>query len=140
MREVRISDHGDWRRIHWSALCAAYGESPFFEYYADDLHPFFERPWHYLLDFNTAITHTLCALIGFKPDIHETTQYLSTPLDDRLGLTDYREAIRPKHALPDPDFSPRPYYQVYAQRFGFQPNLSILDLLFNMGNEAVLYL
>ena len=66
MREVRISDHGDWRRIHWSALCAAYGESPFFEYYADDLHPFFERPWHYLLDFNTAITHTLCALIGFK--------------------------------------------------------------------------
>lgn len=43
MREVRISDHGDWRRIHWSALCAAYGESPFFEYYADDLHPFFER-------------------------------------------------------------------------------------------------
>ena len=62
------------------------------------------------------------------------------PLDDRLDLTDYREAIRPKHALPDPDFSPRPYYQVYAQRFGFQPNLSILDLLFNMGNEAVLYL
>ena len=140
MREVRISDHGDWRRIHWSALCAAYGESPFFEYYADDLHPFFERPWHYLLDFNTAITHTLCTLIGFKPDIHKTTQYLSAPLDDRLDLTDYREAIRPKHALPDPDFSPRPYYQVYAQRFGFQPNLSILDLLFNMGNEAVLYL
>lgn len=140
MREVRINDHGDWRRIHWSALCAAYGESPFFEYYTDDLHPFFERPWHYLLDFNTAITHTLCALIGFKPDIHETTQYLSAPLDDRLDLTDYREAIRPKHALPDPDFSPRPYYQVYAQRFGFQPNLSILDLVFNMGNEAVLYL
>lgn len=140
MKDIRISDHANWRHVHWNALLSAYGESPFFEYYADDLHPFFERPWHYLLDFNTAITHTLCTLIGFKPDIHETTQYLSTPLDDRLGLTDYREAIRPKHALPDPDFSPRPYYQVYAQRFGFQPNLSILDLLFNMGNEAVLYL
>jgi hypothetical protein len=55
-------------------------------------------------------------------------------------FTDYREAIRPKHPLPDPTFEPRSYYQVYQQKHGFLPNLSILDLLFNMGNESILYL
>lgn len=59
--------------------------------------------------------------------------------DDDL-IVDYRDAIRPKHPLTDPSFVPRPYYQVYQQRHGFLPNLSILDLLFNEGNEAVLYL
>ena len=56
------------------------------------------------------------------------------------GTDDYREVIRPKHPGADPDFVPRRYYQVYQQKFGFQPNLSILDLLFNEGNESVLYL
>ena len=48
-RDVRISDHGNWRHLHWHALMSAYSESPFFEYYADDLRPFFERRWQYLL-------------------------------------------------------------------------------------------
>lgn len=56
------------------------------------------------------------------------------------GVDDYRDVIRPKHSQPDPMFTPRRYYQVYEQRHGFLPNLSILDLLFNMGNESVLYL
>ena len=43
MKDVRISDHGSWRHLHWQALQSAYGESPFFEFYADDLHPFFEK-------------------------------------------------------------------------------------------------
>ena len=53
---------------------------------------------------------------------------------------DLRDAIRPKHPLPDNAFTPKPYYQVYAQKHGFIPNLSILDLLMNMGNEAILFL
>ena len=55
-------------------------------------------------------------------------------------IQDFREAIRPKHPVPDPDFQPRPYYQVFQQKHGFLPNLSILDLLFNMGPEAIFYL
>ena len=53
---------------------------------------------------------------------------------------DYRDAIDPKHPLPDPAFEPRPYYQVFARRHGFRPNLSVLDLLFNMGPEAIFWL
>ena len=58
-RDIRISDHGNWRHLHWNALLSAYGESPFFEFYADDLRPFFEQRWTYLLDFNMASTQKL---------------------------------------------------------------------------------
>ena len=56
------------------------------------------------------------------------------------SIADFREAIRPKKPLPDAEFESRRYYQVYEQKFGFQPNMSILDLLFNEGNEAIFYL
>lgn len=140
LRDVRVSDHGDWRRIHWSALCSAYGESPFFEYYADDLRPFFERKWRYLYDFNLAIADKISELLGLHPSFIPTIDYASLSNGAPAGVEDFREAIRPKRPLPDPSFTPKSYYQVYGQRFGFQPNLSILDLLCNMGNEAVLYL
>ena len=53
---------------------------------------------------------------------------------------DFRSAINPKHPAEDPDFVAKPYYQVYQQKHGFLPNLSILDLLFNMGREGIFYL
>lgn len=134
MKDVRISDHGSWRHLHWQALQSAYGESPFFEFYEDDLRPFFEKKWTFLLDFNMAITEKMCGLLDIQPDIKLTDEYV---VDVQA---DYRDVIRPKHPLPDETFTPKPYYQVYQQKFGFQSNLSILDLLFNEGNEAVLYL
>ena len=137
MRDIRISDHGSWRHLHWNALQSAYGESPFFEFYADDLSPFFERRWEFLFDFNTAITRKMCELLDVHPQIAFTEAYASA---EEEGVTDFRDAIRPKHPLPDDGFRLRRYYQVYEQKHGFQPNLSILDLLFNEGPEAVLYL
>ena len=137
MRDIRISDHGSWRHLHWNALQSAYGESPFFEFYADDLIPFFERRWELLFDFNTAITRKMCELLDVHPQIAFTEVYASA---EEEGVTDFRDVIRPKHPLPDDGFRPRRYYQVYEQKHGFQPNLSILDLLFNEGQEAVLYL
>lgn len=140
MKDLRISDHGNWRHLHWNALMSAYGESPFFEYYADDLHPFFERKWTFLYDFNMEICAKMCELLDIQPTIEPTMEYIPDS-DIRLsGTADYRDAIRPKHPLPDKEFSTVRYYQVYERRHGFIPNLSILDLLFNMGNESVLYL
>ena len=55
-------------------------------------------------------------------------------------IKDFRDAIRPKKPLPDPEFYPERYYQVYEQKHGFLPNMSILDLLFNEGNEAIFHL
>ena len=139
MRDIRISDHGNWRHLHWNALMSAYGETPFFEFYADDLRPFFEKQHTFLFDLNLDIMHTMCQLLDVRPQVTLSEQYIVLPSEDD-AVVDFREAIRPKHPLPDADFNPTPYYQVRAQRHGFLPNLSILDLLFNEGPEGIFYL
>ena len=139
MRDIRISDHGNWRHLHWNALVSAYGETPFFEFYADDLRPFFEKRHTFLFDLNLDIMHTVCQLLDVRPQVELSEHYIVLPSEDD-EVVDFREAIRPKHPLPDADFNPIPYYQVRAQRHGFLPNLSILDLLFNEGPEGIFYL
>ena len=136
IKDIRISDHGNWRHLHWNALQSAYGESPFFEYYQDDIRPFFEKRWDYLLDFNEAICQKMCELIDIQPSIQYSSDFVAEPND----VLDYRLAINPKHPSPDADFTPKPYYQVYSEKHGFLPNLSVLDLLCNMGPESIFYL
>ena len=138
MKDIRISDHGNWRHLHWNALQSAYGESPFFEYYQDDIYPFFEKRWTFLLDFNEEIRQKICELIDIQPKVSYTKCFNHG--DSPHDLRDFREGIRPKHPAPDPDFIPKPYYQVYQQKHGFVANLSILDLLFNLGPESIFYL
>ena len=133
---VRVSDHGNWRHQHWQALCSAYGDSPFFQYYEDDIRPFFTERWEFLYDHNEAIRQTMCQLLDIAPSVDYTSYYIK----DADGIVDYRDAIRPKHPLPDAEFAPRRYYQVYERKHGFLPNLSILDLLFNMGPESIFFL
>jgi len=136
IKDIRISDHGNWRHLHWNALQSAYGESPFFEYYQDDIRPFFEKRWDFLLDFNEAICEKMCELIDIQPKIAYSADFVAEPKEE----ADYRLAINPKHPAPDADFNPKPYYQVYSAKHGFLPNLSVLDLLFNMGPESIFYL
>lgn len=136
IKDLRISDHGNWRHLHWNALQSAYGESPFFEYYQDDIRPFFEKRWTFLLDFNEEIREKMCELIDIRPKVSFSSEFSM----ECGEFTDYRNTITPKHPEPDPDFSPKPYYQVYGQKHGFLPNLSVLDLLFNMGPESIFYL
>lgn len=136
MKDIQISNHGNWRHIHWNALVSAYGESPFFEFYADDLHPFFEKEWKYLLDYNMDICDKMCELLDIHPVIEKTDEFIT----DLTDIDDFRDAINPKHPAEDNDFEAREYYQVYRQRYGFQPNLSILDLLCNMGPEGIFWL
>ena len=144
IRDIRISDHGNWRHLHWNAFVSAYGESPFFEYYQDDIRPFFESRWDYLFDFNEAIREKMCELLDIQPKVGFTDSWVdiseASDSSKNSDYSDFREAINPKHPLPDPDFVPKPYYQVYQQKHGFLPNLSILDLLFNMGPEGIFYL
>lgn len=140
MRNVRISDHNQWRRVHWNALQSAYSESPFFEYYADDIRPFFEKKYDYLIDFNEAIRQTICNLIDIHPHVEYTTEYQVQRSTINVQRDDYRDIIHVKHPQPDSNFEPRPYWQVFGHKHGFLPNLSILDLLFCMGPESIFYL
>ncbi|SRR5574344_592992 len=137
MKDIRISDHGNWRHLHWQALVSAYGESPFFEYYADDLHPFFEKKWEFLIDYEMEIVSKICELIDIRPNISLTNDFT---LEYSDGTDDFRQKIVPKKLITDESFQPKEYYQVYKEKYGFQANLSILDLLFNEGNESIFYL
>ena len=140
IKDIRISDHNQWRRVHWNALQSAYSESPFFEYYTDDLHPFFEQKYDYLIDFNEAIRQKVCELIDIHPNVEYTSTYTSSIQHQTSDITDFRDVINAKHPLPDADFTPKAYWQVFQHKHGFLPNLSILDLLFNMGPESIFYL
>ena len=140
VKDIRISDHNQWRRVHWNALQSAYSESPFFDYYADDLHPFFERKYNYLIDFNEAIRQKICELIDIQPQVEYTSSYISNLTSQTSNLTDYRDVIHAKHPQPDDTFEAKRYWQVFQHKHGFLPNLSILDLLFCMGPESVFYL
>ncbi len=133
-RDIRISDHGNWRHLHWNALVSAYGMSPYFEYYEEDFAPFYEKKYEFLFDFNEELRLTVCRLLDLQPNVAYTETYL--PEVEK----DFREIIRPKHPGTDPGFAAQPYYQVFRDKHGFIPNLSIADLLFNMGPEALLVL
>ena len=140
VKDVRISDHNQWRRVHWNALQSAYSESPFFEYYADDIRPFFEQKYEFLIDLNEAIRQKMCELLDIETEISYSNNYLSPFTFHLSPFMDFREVIHAKHPQEDEEFQPRSYWQVFQHKYGFQPNLSILDLLFCMGPESVFYL
>ena len=137
MRDVRISDHGNWRHQHWVALESSSRQSPFFEYYADDFAPFYEKKWDFLADFNEDLMTLVASLLDISKPVTRTTD----PLPNPLSL--YGEGLKrgsPLRGGVREGLEARPYYQVFASRHGFLPDLSIVDLLFNFGPEGVLWL
>lgn len=138
MKDIRISDHGNWRHLHWNALKSAYRMSPFWEYYEDDFRPFYEQKWEFLMDYNQALQEKVCELIDFTPNITRTEAFISL---SEAGIQDLRDVIHPKRErTTDGKFQVIPYYQVFKERQGFLPNMSIMDLLMNMGPESILIL
>ena len=134
IKDIRISDHGNWQHIHWNALVSAYGMSPYFEYYRDDFEPFYQRTYSFLFDWNEQLCATVCELLDIQPSVSFTDEYLADVPND------FRETIRPRRPDIDPLFHPQPYYQVFGEKYGFLANVSIVDLLFNMGPEGVMVL
>ena len=133
MKDVRISDHGEWRHQHWNALESAYMNSPFFMYYQDDFRPFYEKKYEFLIDFNTELTLLIMKLAGMDREIKLTESYGKKA----QNILDLRPMVNPGTDNPE---NSRPYWQVFKEKYGFQANLSAVDLLFNMGPEFPLYL
>ncbi|WP_346854160.1 WbqC family protein [uncultured Draconibacterium sp.] len=130
IKDVQLSYDMDWQRNQWQTIVSAYNSSPYFEYYQDDIAPFFEKKFNFLLDYNMQIHKTICECLDIKNSTKLTTDFEEVP----AGTLNFRDIISPKNKkLPDVAFQPLEYTQVFTEKFGFSPNLSILDLLFNEG-------
>lgn len=139
IRDVRISEHGSWRHLHAQALRTAYGASPFFEYYADELLPFYERRYSFLWDFNEELLRVLTRQLQLEVSWSATEEF-ADPAEECPETCDLRYVIHPKKRHSVVGLMRPPYYQLYQGRFGFVEELSILDLLFEMGPESLLIL
>ena len=130
MRDIRISDHGNWRHLHWNALQSSYRRTPFFEFYADDFAPFYEKRWEFLVDYNQALQELVWEEIGGREQGARDKRNVSDTMISKLRMYPLAPCPLPL----------APYYQLFSDRHGFVPDLSIVDLLFNIGPESVLYL
>lgn len=136
IKDVKTSMHGKWQHQHWNSIVSAYKTSPYFEYYADEFRPFFEEKTWFLLDLNEKIHKKICELINMNPEFAPTENFIKKE-NIPEHIKDFREYFSPKK---ETHFKQKEYYQVFHEKFGFVPNLSILDLLFNAGPESKLYL
>ena len=134
MKDIRIADHGNWQHLHWNAIVSAYNSTPFFQYYEDDFRPFYQHKLTHLHDFNEGLRQLICRLAGIETSVVYTSGYEAAT---GSGKCDLREVIHPKKK---PRWVTPRYYQVFSDKNGFIADLSIIDLLFNMGNETSLFL
>jgi hypothetical protein len=134
VRDIRIDYATNWNKIHWRGLVASYASSPYFEYLADEIHPIYERRHTFLIDLNKLLVEHTLGVMGLKIPVRLTEAF-----EPIVSETDPRHFIHPKtdQAVADPGFVPVDYHQVFSDRLGFQTNLSILDLIFNMGPETL---
>ena len=133
MKDIRINYDFNWQRLHWLSIQTAYRSSAYFEYYEDDFVRFYEQRYDYLFDFNIEQLQLLLKSLKIQRSLTFTETY--TP---RVESLDYRETIHPKKASILK--SPKPYYQVFEDKHGFLPDLSVVDLLFNQGPQSKSYL
>ena len=113
--------------------------SPFFEYYADELLPFYERRYSFLWDFNEELLRVLTRQLQLEVSWSATEEF-ADPAEESPDTCDLRYVIHPKKRHSVAGLMRPPYYQLYQDRFGFVEELSILDLLFEMGPESLLIL
>jgi hypothetical protein len=129
LKDLKIDNTGRWRELHLKSITSAYATAPFFEYYFDIISNIINRPFNFLLDLNTEALSSVTEVIGLTREIAFTNEYM--PEASITG--DYRYRISPKRPSAIENYNALPYVQVFSERFGFVPGLSILDVLFNNG-------
>lgn len=131
LKDVKISYDEDWQRLHWLSIQTSYRSSAYFEFYEDDFAPFYENKYTYLFDYNLELFDMLKKHLKLKVDFDFSESYIKN-----YDL-DFRESISPKK---ESTYVAKPYYQVFEDKYNFMPNLSIVDLLFSQGPQALQYI
>jgi hypothetical protein len=133
IKDVKISYDFNWQHLHWKSLGSCYRRSAYFEYYEDELAPFYEKKYPYLVDYNEQLLQFILKSIKMKMELKFTESYEA----EYPSIADFRNSISSKK---ESNFEQKPYFQVFEERQGFLKNLSIVDLLFNQGPHTVNYL
>lgn len=134
MKDVKINYDHDWQRLHWLSIQTAYRSSPYFEFYEDEFRPFYENKYELLFDFNEMQLQLILKCLKLKRTLAYTEKFEK----EYPEALDLRNVIHPKKESLLP--SPKPYYQLFEERNGFLPDLSVLDLIFNQGPQSKNYL
>ena len=137
IREIRVDWSRDWLPRMERAIVSAYESSPYFEYYRDSLFDILESRPEKLFDLNIRLIHYFLGKIGISADIDFTTEY-ERPGETAPDIRDLRGLIHPKR--PSILKTEKPYWQVFAAKYGFKSDLSVMDLLFNEGPDSISYL
>jgi hypothetical protein len=135
-RELKICNRDSWQTLHWRTLVSAYRRSAWFEYYEEELRVMYEKKFEYLMDWNLEAFHRVNRWLGVSWEISFTGHYQR---EADPGTRDLRNRFGRRQMEADAGGRP-PYPQVFADRTGFLPGLSILDLVFTEGKGAVAWL
>lgn len=132
INEIRIDNTQHWQTRHWRTLTAAYGRSPWFEYYEPSLKPFYHTPYSELTDWNIDLMRWLLTMLGSSIPVTINRED-ATDVQVEIG-----SMIRTSTFQNHPFSTRLPVYtQVFSNKIGFQPNVSIIDLLFNEGKRSL---
>jgi hypothetical protein len=130
--EIKIDNSSKWQSTHWKSIESAYKTSPFFEFYEDEFKDLFSTPKEFLLDFNLECIAVINNCLNLKLDFSKSDQFLKS-----INELDYRFLV---NARKESKIDLMSYIQVFQDKHGYLTNLSILDLLFNEGPNALGYL
>lgn len=134
LKDVRIDYHENWVNVHWRSIAAAYGKAPFFEFYADTFRAALYKKPVFLADLNLEILTACLKYLQMQTTIIFSEKYIH--VQEWTNIKDLRSQIHPKkEALVEQYYKPKPYQQVFGNKF--EANLSVLDLLFCEGNHSL---
>lgn len=128
-KDVKISNEDNWQRLHWLSLETSYRSSAYFEFYEDVFYPFYHKTYNYLFDYNLELLDVILKAIKTPIDYSLTSAY-----EHQFDLyEDFRTSLNWKN---DSGYQHKKYYQVFEDKYGYQNNLSIVDLLFSQGPQS----
>ena len=137
LKDVQISYAENWVKDHWQSMVSSYRRSPYFEFYEDEIELVYNRKYQQLTDLSIATVQLINKLLQLKLDISFTDEFI--PKGEFDGI-DLRNSILPNERKSSYQIPVNNYQQVFMDRMDFVPQLSVLDLLFNLGPRAKEYL